>query len=96
MNRLLPFLLLSLLIFAACSSGRKSLEQGDYNASVLKSINRLRQSPNNKKAKETLQGAYPRLLAYNKDAIKRLKTGSDPFRWERVKDLYAELNNVYD
>lgn len=96
MNRLLPLFFLTILLLSACSSGKKALTRGDYYSSVLKAVNRLRQSPNNKKAAETLAYAYPELISYNQDRIRQLSSSNNPFRWESVIELYKELNHAYD
>jgi len=38
-----------LIIISGCSSGKKSLEHGNYYDAVLQSVSRLRQNPNQKK-----------------------------------------------
>lgn len=97
MKRLSLLLLIGLSIGAlACSSGKKALERGDYEAAVLSAVERLRKSPNNNKARETLADAYPRLVAYNKDRVRQALNSSDPLRWEDVLEFYRQLNAVYD
>lgn len=96
MKSLIPFLLLALLLVPACRSGKKALEQGNYYDSVIQAVNRLRQSPGNRNASETLQQAYNQLLSYNQDQIARLTRSNDPNRWERIVDFYSQLNRAYD
>jgi len=40
---------LSCLLLAACSSGKKRLEQGDYDTAVYKAVKRLQQKPQKKR-----------------------------------------------
>jgi len=89
-------LLVFLFILASCSSGRKSLEQGDYQTAFYQSVKRLGQSPNNRRALETLASAYPELVSYNLDRIDRLMESNDPLRWEEIARLYAQLNQAYE
>jgi hypothetical protein len=95
MMRTVPFFILIFLL-ASCSSGRKSLEKGDYQGAFYQSVKRLGQSPNNRRAAETLASAYPELVSYNLDRIDRLMESSDPLRWEEVASLYAQLNQAYE
>jgi len=96
MKRLVPYLLLVLIISSACSSGKKAYQKGDYEKSVFNSINRLRKSPNNDKAKATLKEAYPQLVGYYQDRIKSYKLSNDVHKWEKVIVDYGVLNQAYN
>jgi flagellin-specific chaperone FliS len=96
MRKLYLFALLLTLLLAACSTGKRALERGDYYESVTKAVNRLRATPNNKKAREAITQAYPMLLNYNLDKIQRVKLSNDPYRWEEIAGLYKQLNWAYD
>ncbi len=50
-------------LMAACSSGRKAYQSGDYYNASVKSVERLRSDPSNRKARETLVKAYPMAVA---------------------------------
>jgi len=54
-----PLLLLLLVSFlaAGCNTPRRALNQGDYERAVRLSVDKLRSSPNNKKAAEVLERA---------------------------------------
>jgi len=99
MEHMKPYLLLLAFLTAslpACNSGKKALERGDYESAVLAAVDRLRKSPNNSKARETLAEAYPRFVDYNKDQIRRALKSSTPLRWDDVVEFYRQLNEVYD
>lgn len=91
------FLSISLLFaLLACSSGRQALQKGNYEESVMKSINRLRNNPNHKKARETLRQAYPLTFNYHLERIATLKASSEPFRWESIMNSYNTLTSLYN
>jgi tetratricopeptide (TPR) repeat protein len=96
MKRLLPLILLTLVLISACNTGKRALKQGNYYDAVMKAANRLRSSPTNKNARQSMKAAYPNLLRYNQDLANRMQNSSDPFKWERIADLYQQLNVVYD
>lgn len=83
-------------IYFSCSSGKKAFEKGNYDEGLFKAINRLRQSPNNKRAKETLRYGYPITLKWHKDNIQRIKQSNDPFAQENIYYEYKQLNRIYD
>lgn len=96
MKRLLPLILLALVLVSACNTGKRALKQGNYYDAVMKAANRLRSSPTNKNAQQSMKTAYPNLLRYNQDLVNRTQNSSDPYKWERIADLYQQLNVVYD
>ena len=81
---------------AACTSGKKALDKGNYEESTLKAINRLRSSPDNDKAAATLKEAYPLALSDYQMQINRLRGSNEQFRWERVVNAYERINNMHD
>jgi len=61
--RILIYLFVVLAIaIGACTTGKKALQKGNYDASVSKSVNRLQGSPKNAEAIEVLKSAYPLAL----------------------------------
>lgn len=96
MKKLIPFILLALIIASSCSTGKRALKQGNYYVAVIKAANRLRQSPTNKNAQQSMKSAYPNLVKYNRDLANRIQNSSDPYKWELIADLYEQLNVVYD
>ena len=93
---LLPPLLLLLLLLPACRATKRAYERGDYEVAVFNSIERLRRSPQNKKARETLRQAYPDMVATLQGDIDAAKMSPDPLRWERAIQHYEVLNRAYD
>ncbi|MEQ8623315.1 MAG: hypothetical protein RJQ00_11950 [Vicingaceae bacterium] len=89
--------LFSIIIIAslfACSSGKKAFEKGNYDEGLFKAINRLRQSPNNKRAKETLRFGYPITLEWHEDNIERFKISKDEFMHEQIYYEYKQINTI--
>ena len=89
-------LMVAIFAFSACKSGKTAFNKGDYEQAVYNAIKRLRKSPNNKKAIEAIQAAYPAMQNYYVEQIGVAKRSNDPLRWERVFDYYKELNQVYN
>lgn len=99
MNKRFLLLISSLLViglFYSCSSGKKAFERGNYDEGLLKAISRLRQSPNNKRAIETLRYGYPITLQWHKDNISRIRQSNNDFAQENIYYEYKKLNLIYD
>ena len=87
------FLILALW---GCSTGKSALEKGRYKDAVISSVDRLRQNPENQKAKETLVEAYPVFIDFSSDRISKLKVSGEVYKWEDILSIYEDINEVYD
>ena len=83
-------------IVLSCSSGKKMLEQGNYYQAVMKSIDRLKNSPSNKKASETLAEAYPFAVRNLLDRIENNNTSTNKFNNTDAVYVYRDLNRMYE
>ena len=92
--RLLSWSLLILL--AACSSGKKALEHGDYYSAVMKSINRLRQNPDHSKSQTTLKEAYPLAVQYYETEANNEIASNSEFKWKNAIQAYNSINSLYE
>lgn len=72
------------------------LEQGNYYTAVIKSVERLRSSPGNKKAIQTLKQAYPLAREVSLTNINNLRSSNNPFQWTETVYAYNRLNNLYE
>ncbi|SFH13602.1 hypothetical protein [Pedobacter insulae] len=92
-SRLRYFIYLSILI-VGCTTGKNALQKGNYNTSVVKAVNRLQNSPQNKEAREVLASAYELSLAQHLRNIDEAKMSSDVLRWESVISAYEQINQL--
>ncbi len=88
------FVLLMSLLLSSCSSGKKSLERGNYYEAVIKSIERLRSNPDNKNAKQTLKDAYPLAIETMTSEIDNLLIGNEHFKYAEIVDRYEKINSM--
>ncbi|MDJ1472634.1 hypothetical protein QNI19_33895 [Cytophagaceae bacterium DM2B3-1] len=87
-------LLIILILSGACSSGKKALQKGNYEEAIMKAINRLRSSPNNSKARETLRDGYPLTLEYHTNRISNLRNSNEAFKYEGIIASYQALTQL--
>jgi len=93
-KNLLAIVFLALL--EACSSGKAALSSGNYYEAVLESVNRLRGSPDNKKAKAVLQQSYPLAVEFIETGIKNDITANSPRMWRNAVSGYEKINYMND
>ena len=90
----LIFALLAILIFSACTSGRKAYLRGDYDGATLKAISRLRASPENSKARSTLRQAYAQSVTWHTGTIQAAAQTQNMYKWEEIADHYNQLTKL--
>jgi hypothetical protein len=86
----------SFLILAACSSGKKAYERGNYYEAVSKAVARLRQKPDHSKSKETLKSAYPLAVEYYETQATNEINSNSPNKWKNAIQSYAQVNAMYE
>ncbi|MEN8250352.1 MAG: hypothetical protein ABFS32_15570 [Bacteroidota bacterium] len=89
-------LLILALVFESCKSGKKAFEHGNYYQSVLQSAQKLRKSPNNKKAAESLEQAYPLALKTIELSNDNLMLSNSSDKWKKILANYNMVNNMYE
>jgi hypothetical protein len=90
------FLPLLIFIISCGKSGTKALDQGDYYNAVLQSVDKLRKDVDNEKSMAVLPEAYKYASQELLVDISSAKNANQQFRWERILDNYAKLNNMHD
>jgi hypothetical protein len=83
---------MSCVLLAACSSGQKRLEQGDYDAAVYKAVKRLQQKPQKTKAQLVLREAYTRAVNEHMEVIAFHDKTSNPFKYDQMVQEYQQVN----
>ena len=61
-RNLFGILIVMTIVLVACTTAKSQYEKGNYYDSVMRSVEKLRKSPNNKNARETLANAYPQAV----------------------------------
>jgi len=84
------------LVLLGCISGKKAFQRGNYYQSVLQSVQRLRKAPNNKKARATLEQAYPLALNSLEQNSINLKASNTDGKWQLILSNYRKINRMYE
>lgn len=85
-----------LLALEACSSGKAALSSGNYFEAVIESVNRLRDSPDHKKAKAVLQQGYPLAIEFIESGIQNGIDAGEPRKWRNAVKGYEQINHLND
>jgi len=88
--------ILTSALVVSCNSSKKLYEQGNYYEAVMRSVEKLRKSPNNKSSREALANAYPMAVQTFTDDIENQKHGRGEFRFTHEAYTYEKLNAMYE
>jgi hypothetical protein len=84
---------LCLLLIAACSSSKKLMERGNYDALIQKSIKKLIKDPSSEEDAVMLDKAYNLANERDQQRIKYLETENNPQSYDELYRLYSNLKN---
>jgi hypothetical protein len=90
------FFVVIIVILSNCSSGKKTLEKGNYYQSSIQAVERLRRNPNHKKSIEVLSTSYPLAVKYYMDRVYNYNHSNDPFKSGKMIQQYEMLNALYE
>jgi hypothetical protein len=90
-------ILLSAIILSGCSSGKRSLERGDYDRAVYQAVKRLQQNPDSRKANHILPIAYKSATQFHLSEITRFRSmPASMSNLDGVVQNYENLNSLYN
>src|SRR5882762_10013437 len=94
--RLLIRFFVLLVFIESCSSGKSAYKHGDYYTAVLEAVQRLRQSPDNKRSKSVLNLSYKAAIEFLDTDIQNQIASNANFKWKNVVQDYGRVNSLYE
>jgi len=88
--------LLLTILFKACTSPQKLLEQGNYYDAVILSVEKIKKNPDHAKARETLKQAYPLAVENLLEKIEKKRSLQPEFFNTFSAHTYEDLNRMYE
>ena len=98
MKKHLPILLLFLTIvfqLEGCKSAKKSLKRGNFDESVFRAVEKLKDNPNHSSSIDILKQAYPSAIQQHLDVVESSQNSSELFKWEQRLNAYVSINKLY-
>lgn len=96
MKKNISILGIIIILLASCSTGKKALQKGDYFSAVLKAVERLKSSPDNKNANKVLREGYPMTIEWAQEEMDLILTTNNNFKWEQAVGLMRQVNQMSD
>jgi hypothetical protein len=83
-------------IVISCTSSKTLYEKGNYYEAVMRSVEKLRKNPNNKKEREALVNAYPQAVNSFMDQLENDDQANKAFKFTNAVYIYERLNKMYE
>lgn len=96
MKKINVLILLIAVTIASCSTGKKSLERGNYYDAIMKAVGRLSSDTDNRKASLVISEGYPMAITYYQEEIDRTLSSNYPFKWKQTLDIMQTVNRMSD
>jgi hypothetical protein len=92
MKRIIYFLVAT-MILTSCSSSKKMLERGNYDAAIQRSVRQLRKKPNDAKEAAVLDEAYRRINDMDSERVRFLEREDNPNNYDEVFAIYERMKS---
>jgi len=93
MKRIVPFIFILTIILSGCSSSKKLLQKGNYDAAIDKAVKQLRKDPKDAKQIEILDQSYRVANDQDNERVRFLKMEGRPNNWDEIYLVYKALND---
>jgi uncharacterized lipoprotein YmbA len=93
MKRLFPLVFILAILLAGCSSSKKQLQKGNYDAAIEKAVKQLRKDPRDTKQIDILVQSYKVANEQNNERVRFLKMEGRPNNWDEIYLVYKALSN---
>jgi hypothetical protein len=93
MKRVLPIVFIVAIILSGCSSSKKQLQKGNYDAAIAKAVKQLRKDNSDVKQIDILERSYQVANDQDNERIRYLKMEGRPNNWDEIYQVYNSLNS---
>lgn len=91
MRKLIFCSLIVSVLFASCSSPKKQMESGNYDAAVAKAVEKIRKDRDDTKNIDILEQSYQIALEQDNERVRLLKTEGKPQNWDEIYLIYKKM-----
>lgn len=92
MKKIIPFFIILTILFSGCSSSKKQLSKGNYDAAIDKAVKELRRDRDDEKQIEILSESYRVANDLDQERIRYLKMEGRANSWDEIYQIYQGLS----
>jgi len=93
MRKVIFYSVIISVFFASCSSPKKQMESGNYDAAITKAVEKIRKDRNDTKNIDILDQSYKIALEQDNERIRLLKMEGRPQNWDEIYLIYKKMHD---
>lgn len=93
MRKLVLFSIILSVVMASCSSPKKQMESGNYDAAITKAVEKLRKKRDDTKNIDILEQSYRIALEKDNERIRLLKMEGNARNWDEIYLIYKKMHD---
>ena len=93
MRKVIFYSVIISVFFASCSSPKKQMESGNYDAAITKAIEKIRKDREDIKNIDILDQSYRIALEQDNERIRLLKIEGKPQNWDEIYLIYKKMHD---
>lgn len=93
MKRIMFLMISAVLVMVGCGSPKRHMESGNYEAAIIKAVEKLRKNRNDAKTIDILDTSYRIALEQDNERIRFLRMENKPDNWDEIFIIYNKLND---
>jgi len=92
MKKIIPFIVITAILLSGCSSSKKQLQKGNYDAAIAKAVKHLRKDRSDEKQIDILDRSYKVTNDKDNERIRFLRMEGHPNNWDEIYLTYKALH----
>jgi len=93
MRKVIFYSVIVSVFFASCSSPKKQMESGNYDAAITKAVEKIRKDRDDTKNIDILDQSYKIALDQDNERIRLLKLEGKPQNWDEIYLIYKKMHD---
>lgn len=93
MRKLVLFSIILSVVMASCSSPKRQMESGNYDAAITKAVEKLRKRRDDKENIDILEQSYRIALEKDNERIRLLKMEGNARNWDEIYLIYKKMHD---
>ena len=93
MRKVIFYSVIVSVFFASCSSPKKQMESGNYDAAITRAVDKIRKDRNDTKNIDILDQSYKIALEQDNERIRLLKLEGKPQNWDEIYLIYKKMHD---
>lgn len=93
MKRVIFYSVIIFVFLASCSSPKRQMQSGNYDAAITRAVEKIRKDRNDTKNIDILDESYKIALEQDNERVRLLKMEGNPRNWDEIYLIYKKMHD---